>query len=123
MQAPAFRHSFGLGENDLQKLQLWINGAGIRWGLHSEHRTGFGLSESIDENTWQFGFHRMFLGYAVGAGEPWQGIEPYDEIGGLDAELMGPLHLIMDRMEKHWHQLKEPGTPQGLVRPNSDAVK
>ena len=112
LQVPAFRQRFGLGENDLQKLQLWIDGAGIRWGLHAAQRTAFDLPRGIDENTWQFGFRRMFLGYAVGAGEPWRDIEPYGEIGGLEAELIGPLHLIIDRLEKHWQELKEPGTPQ-----------
>jgi len=112
LQVPAFRHRFGLGENDLEKLQRWIDGAGIRWGLHAEQRETFDLPQSIDENTWQSGFRRMFLGYAVGAGDPWKEIEPYGEIGGLEAELLGPLYLIFNRLEKQWQALKEPGNPQ-----------
>jgi len=112
LQVPALRHRFNLGENDLPKLRMWIDGAGIRWGLHAAQRTAFDLPRSIDQNTWASGFRRMFLGYAVGAGEPWRNIEPYGEIGGLEAELIGPLHLIFNRLEKHWQALKEPGTPQ-----------
>ena len=40
-------------------------------------------------NSWRFGLRRMLLGYAVGSGEACDGIEPYDEIGGLD-DLIGP---------------------------------
>lgn len=112
LQVPAFRHRFGLGENDMQKLQMWIDGAGIRWGLDAAQRTAFDLPRSIDENTWQFGFRRMLLGYAVGTGESWRDIEPYGEIGGLEAELIGPLHLIIDQLEKHWQTLKNPWPPE-----------
>jgi len=112
LQVPAFRNRFGLGENDLQKLQIWVDGAGIRWGLNAAQRTAFDLPLDIHENTWQFGFYRMLLGYAVGTGEPWRDIEPYDEIGGLEAERIGPLYLMISRMEKHWQALKKPGSPQ-----------
>ena len=33
--------------------------------------------------SWAFGLRRLLLGYTVGAGEAWQGIEPFDDIGGL----------------------------------------
>ncbi len=112
LQVPAFRHRFGLGEDDLQKLQMWVDGAGIRWGLDAVQRTAFDLPRDLDENTWQFGLRRMLLGYAVGTGEPWRDIEPYDEIGGLEAERIGPLYLMISRMEKHWRALREPGSPQ-----------
>ncbi len=112
LQVPAFRHRFGLEEHDVQKLQLWIDGAGIRWGLNAVQRTAFDLPQGLDENTWQFGLRRMLLGYAVGTGESWRDIEPYGEIGGLEAELIGPLHLLISHLEKHWQALKDPCPPQ-----------
>ena len=112
LQVPAFHQRFGLGEHDVQKLQLWIDGAGIRWGLDATQRTAFDLPQDLDENTWQFGLRRMLLGYAVGTGESWRDIEPYGEIGGLEAELIGPLHLLIRHLEKHWRALKTPGLPQ-----------
>ena len=113
LQIPAVRHRFSLEEQDVRKLQRWIDGAGIRWGLNGEQRTAFDLPPDITANTWQFGLRRMLLGYAVGAGEPWRGIEPYDEIGGLEAELIGPLHDICRHLEKHWRTLKKPASPKG----------
>lgn len=112
LQIPAVRYRFGLEEQDVRKLQRWIDGAGIRWGLTGEQRTAFDLPQDISANTWQFGLRRMLLGYAVEAGEPWRDIEPYDEIGGLEAELIGPLHVICRHLENHWHALRKPAPPQ-----------
>ncbi len=54
----------------------------------------------------------MLLGYAVGSnsGNNWREIEPYDEIGGLDAALLGPLVQLFDRLEATWRALREPAT-------------
>jgi len=112
LQVPAFRHRFGLEENDVQRLRLWIDGAGIRWGLSAHQRTTFDLPHGVEANTWQFGLRRMLLGYAVGAGESWRDIEPYGEIGGLEAGLVGPLHRIVSLLEKHWQTLRAPSVPQ-----------
>jgi len=112
LQVPAFRHRFGLEEHDVQKLQLWIDGAGIRWGLSADQRMVFDLPHGIEANTWQFGLKRMLLGYAVGTGDSWRDIEPYGEIGGLEAELVGTLYSIVVLLEKHWQTLRSPGAPQ-----------
>ena len=112
LQVPAFRDRFGLGEKDVIQLQRWIDGAGIRWGLHALHRTEFDLPPGMAQNTWAFGLHRMLLGYAVGTGVPWQNIEPYDEIGGLEAAFVGPLSVILSHLEKHWRALRKPAPPK-----------
>lgn len=108
LEVPAFRERFGLSEADLPRLHRWIEGAGIRWGLNAELREGFGLPPGLEQNTWLFGLRRMLLGYAVGAGDPWRGIEPYDEVGGLDAALVGPLAAILAQLEKHAKALGRP---------------
>jgi exodeoxyribonuclease V gamma subunit len=110
LDVPAFRARFGLAEADLSRLRQWIEGSGIRWGLSAEQRRGFGLPDGLDQNTWLFGLRRMLLGYAVGAGEPWQGIEPYDEVGGLEAARVGPLSAMLETLERHWRTLAQPAT-------------
>lgn len=110
LEVPALRQRFKIAETDLPLLHRWICGANIRWGLHAEQRTSLGLPK-FTENTWQFGLRRMLLGYAVGAhAHPWQDIEPYDEIGGLDAALLGPLVELLNHLEMTWHTLREPTT-------------
>ena len=110
LEVPAFRERFKLSKGDLPKLHQWIEGAGIRWGLSAEQRKGFDLPEGLDQNTWLFGLRRMLLGYAVGSGPSWQTIEPYDEIGGLEAALVGPLFDILETLENHSRILRQPAS-------------
>lgn len=111
LDVTAVRQRFGLAEADISILHRWIDGAGIRWGLHATQRSGLGLPARFEQNTWRFGLRRMLLGYAVGNGEAWGEIEPYEEIGGLDAALIGPLARILDALEAYWESLREPAPP------------
>ncbi|MBN8455943.1 exodeoxyribonuclease V subunit gamma, partial [Accumulibacter sp.] len=110
LEVPALRRRFAISAEDLPLLHRWIRGAGIRWGLHAEHRESFGLPRPAEEaaaNTWLFGSRRMLLGYAVGANAgAWQGIEPYDEIGGIDAASLGPLLQLIERLQACWQMLR-----------------
>ncbi|MGF6712129.1 exodeoxyribonuclease V gamma subunit [Luteibacter sp. W1I16] len=110
LDVPAIRKRFGLGEDDLPLVHRWIEGAGIRWGLDAAQRASLGLP-ALEQNTWRFGLRRMLLGYAVGRGEAWGDIEPYDEVGGLDAGLVGPLSDLLDSLGTHWRSMAEPAPP------------
>ena len=96
LEVPAIARRFGLEEDDLPTLARWTEGAGVRWGLDQAQRAGLGLEACGEQNTWLFGLRRMLLGYASGA--PFAGIDPYDEIGGLDASLVGALADLVDRL-------------------------
>lgn len=111
LDVPAVAHRFGLADEDLAVLGRWIEGAGVRWGLDHEHRSGLGLGMAGEQNAWIFGVRRMLLGYASGAGASFGGIEPYAEVGGLDAALAGSLAQLVDCL-LHWRaQLDTPRTP------------
>jgi exodeoxyribonuclease V gamma subunit len=112
LDVPALRKRFGIDEADLPTLHRWIEGAGIRWGMNAEHRAGLGLPAELEQNSWRFGLRRMLLGYAVGSSDAYDGIEPYDEIGGLDAALIGPLAALLDALEIAHQSLTEPAPPQ-----------
>ncbi|PRB79914.1 exodeoxyribonuclease V subunit gamma [Pseudomonas sp. MYb185] len=111
LDVPALRGRFGLSEAELPTLQRWIEGAGIRWGLDQQRRQAQGLPPGLDSNSWRFGLRRMLLGYASGTAPAWQGIEPYDEIGGLDAALIGPLSQLLERLDEHERLLGQPASP------------
>ena len=98
LDVPALAKRFGLVAEDLPRLSLWIAGAGIRWGLDPTHRESLGLAACGEQNTWLFGLRRMLLGYANGDGPALQGIEPYGEVGGLDAALAGSLAALLERL-------------------------
>ncbi|WP_044871327.1 exodeoxyribonuclease V subunit gamma [Pseudomonas sp. LFM046] len=107
----ALRARFGIREEELPTLRRWLEGAGIRWGLDARQREALGLGPGLEQNTWRFGLRRMLLGYAVGGAGAYAGIEPYDEIGGLDAALIGPLTRLLEALEIQLEQLREPATP------------
>ena len=110
LDVPAVRARFAIQESDLPTLHRWIEGAGIRWGLSAEQRATLGLPEGLEQNSWRFGLRRMLLGYAVGVGQGCDGIEPYDEIGGLDAALIGPLVALLDALDVACQTLSQPAT-------------
>jgi len=111
LDVPAVARRFGLADEDLPVLGRWIEGAGVRWGLDHEHRSGLGLGMAGEQNAWIFGVRRMLLGYASGAGESFTGIEPYAEVGGLDAALAGSLAQLVDCLLTWRAQLDTPRTP------------
>ncbi|MFT8232629.1 exodeoxyribonuclease V subunit gamma [Pseudomonas guariconensis] len=110
LDVPALRARFAIAQSDLPTLHRWIEGAGIRWGLSAKQRATLGLPEGLEQNSWRFGLRRMLLGYAVGVGEGFDEIEPYDEIGGLDAALIGPLVALLDALDVACEALSQPAT-------------
>ncbi|MGQ7814456.1 exodeoxyribonuclease V subunit gamma [Metapseudomonas furukawaii] len=111
LDVAALRARFGIREDELPTLRRWLEGAGIRWGLDARQRESLGLGEGLEQNTWRFGLRRMLLGYAVGAAGAYADIEPYDEIGGLDAALIGPLTRLLEALDRQLETLKAPATP------------
>ncbi|WP_027965866.1 exodeoxyribonuclease V subunit gamma [Halomonas halocynthiae] len=121
VEVPALRQRFSLDIDDLPTLRRWIEEAGIRWGLNAQQRANLDLPNDLSANTWAFGLRRLLLGYAVGdtaaspldsshASEPWHNIEPYGDIGGLEATLIGPLSDLLDTLHRHWQQLSQSAT-------------
>ena len=98
LDVPALARRFGLSEDDLPTLGQWIEGAGVRWGLDAGHRAGLGLAPAGEQNAWMFGVRRMLLGYAAGNGAAYAGVEPYSEVGGLDAALAGSLAQLIEAL-------------------------
>ena len=121
LEVSAIAARFGINPDSLPKLTDWMVGAGIRWGLDEAHRADLGLSECGDQNSAWFGLHRMLLGYASGA--VWtevtlagvDKIEPYAEVGGLEAELAGSLAHLLQALV-NWRTLAStPATPEVWV--------
>lgn len=111
LEVPGVRDRFGIGEDEIPLARQWIQGANIRWGLHGEHRESLELPAHLDRNTWQAGLRAMLLGYGMGDDEPWAGVEPYGEIGGLQASLAGRLNHFIHKLEVLWQALQVPRAP------------
>jgi exodeoxyribonuclease V gamma subunit len=118
LEVPALAACFGVDAADQPLLARWLAGAGVRWGLDAPHRGTLGLAACGDANTWAHGLQRMLLGYAVGDADapgrpdtPWAGIEPYAEVGGLDAALAGSLAALLQAVRDWWRLAAEAATP------------
>lgn len=111
LDVAALRARFGVLEEELPTLRRWLEGAGVRWGLDAQQRETLGLGPGLEQNTWRFGLRRMLLGYAVGSGGAYADIEPYDEIGGLDAALIGPLTRLLDALDEQQQRLQDALAP------------
>ena len=111
LDVPAVARRLGVDSADLPLLAAWMQGAGIRWGLHGAHRAQLGLAACGDGNTAQFGLQRMLLGYASGQAGAFAGIEPFDEVAGLSAALAGALAQLLQTLDGWWHGATQPRTP------------
>lgn len=99
LDTPALRERIGLNEEDLPQLRHWISDANIRWGLDAGQRGQLNLPAE-HTNTWLFGLERMLLGYASGSNRAWQGIQPYNEVAGLSAAIVGPLITLVKLLQQ-----------------------
>ncbi len=91
-------------------LQKWINESGIRWGLNEKSATQWDLPE-LPQNSWVFGLKRMLLGYAMGDAM-FADISPYDEVQGLQGDLLGRFIDFIDALISLEEALKQPYNAQ-----------
>ncbi len=93
------RDRFGLAESDLDVIRVWVRNTNIRWGRDAKQRESLGLP-GLAENTWQQGIERLLAGYAMaGKGERmFQGVLPYDEVEGGNAEVLGHFAEYLGRL-------------------------
>ncbi len=92
------RRRFGLSDDDLDQLALWVDGAAIRWGLDVRHRGSYGLTHA--ENTWRAGLDRVLLGVAMAAEDHrFVGATlPVDDVASNDIDLAGRFGEYVDRL-------------------------
>jgi exodeoxyribonuclease V gamma subunit len=100
------RRRFGFDDDDLRRLEEWVVGSGIRWGLDAEHRRTFGLN-GLGANTWQAGLDRTLLGAAMTGNRPrlYGDVLPLDDVDSGDIELAGRLAELLARLGAALHAL------------------
>ena len=127
LEVEAIRNKFSLETKDLPTLQRWIRDAGVRWGLDAKHCSENllfsdpGTSQQWAQNTWEFGLNRLFMGYAMGDGEPVDDISPYAEIGGLESQILGSLQALIKAM-KGLRDVLSAKAPPLIWRKRFDAI-
>ncbi|WP_372880192.1 exodeoxyribonuclease V subunit gamma [Psychromonas sp.] len=96
LEVPAILQRFKLDQDEFVLLQKWINESGIRWGLDEQSALQWDLPR-LSQNSWLFGIRRMLLGYAMSDGL-FEGISPYDEVQGLQGDLLGRFIDFIDAL-------------------------
>jgi exodeoxyribonuclease V gamma subunit len=95
------RRRFGFSDDDLFRLEEWVNGAFVRWGFDAEHRRAFQLAD-VGANTWRAGLDRILLGVAMAedAQRLFGETLPLDDVDSGDIELAGRLAEFVHRLQR-----------------------
>ncbi len=99
LRQPTIHPQFQLAAADLDTLQQWIIGSGIRWGLSGSQRREEGLPE-FAESSWRAGLERLLMGYAIEGDDLIDGILPYADIEGKGAQPLGGLCRFIEVIEQ-----------------------
>lgn len=94
------RSRFSFDDEALADIDRWAKRTGVCWGLDPEHRSRFGLPDSLGANTWQWALDRILIGSAVDDDQlalAIGGVAPFG-IEGLDAELAGRFAEALGRI-------------------------
>ena len=93
------RRRFRFSDDDLFRLEEWVNGACVRWGFDAAHRGDFHL-EGIGANTWQAGLDRILLGVAMAEERQrlFGGALPLDDVDSADIDLAGRVAEFVHRL-------------------------
>jgi len=117
------RRRFGFDDDDLGRLEEWVVGAGIRWGLDAARRAPYKL-EGLGANTWRAGLDRTLLGVTM-AEERQRlvgGVLPLDDVDSGDIELVGRFAEFIDRLDAAVAALCESQPIDGWASSIADAT-
>ena len=94
------RRRFRFSDDDLYRLEEWVNGAFVRWGFDAAHRSAFQL-EGIAANTWQAGLDRILLGVTMAEERQrlFGATLPLDDVDSGDIDLAGRLAEFLQRLQ------------------------
>ncbi len=96
LEVPTILQRFKITQDEFILLQKWVNDSGIRWGLDEKSASQWQLPE-LPQNSWMFGLKRMLLGYAM-SDDMFAEISPFDEIQGLQGDLLGRFIDFIDAL-------------------------
>ena len=93
------RRRFHLDDDELARIEEWVTGTGVRWGLDAAHRRPFEL-DALDANTWRSGIDRLLLGVAMTEDDHplVGGVLPLDDVDSGDIVLAGRLAELVERL-------------------------
>ncbi len=90
-----------LTEEDIERIRKWIADTNIRWGLNGTQREKDFDLINFDENSWEKGLNRMFLGFCL-KDDDYPKLHysylPYDQFEGHNVFVLGKLSLFISKL-------------------------
>lgn len=110
LRLPAIQKRFAIAEQELDIIIRWMSSARIHWGLNAAHKQRFiDIEHSSDINTWEWGLKRLLIGFAQIDEAVLQGdLLTLPDAEGQQSEVLGKLCLLLEQLQWHLQQLKEP---------------
>jgi len=100
-----------LNEEDIELCRKWIADTKICWGINGQQREkDFGLI-NFDENSWEKGLNRMFLGFCIKDDEYPKlhyGHLPYDQFEGHNNLILGKLSFFINFLKDIYRKFQKP---------------
>ncbi len=99
LATPSIASRLGLDEIERDRIALWLEKAGVRWGIDEAQRMEHGLPEG-GHHTFAQGLASLILGYAVSSDEPllFDDVIAFDEIEGKSAEILGTFTRFLSEL-------------------------
>jgi exodeoxyribonuclease V gamma subunit len=94
------RRRFRFSDEDLFRLEEWVNGSFVRWGFDAAHRSAYQLAD-VGTNTWRTGLDRILLGVAMAERDQrlFGDSLPLDDVDSGDIDLAGRMAEFVERLQ------------------------
>jgi exodeoxyribonuclease V gamma subunit len=112
LQCPVIAETFDIAPGDIRELTDMVHRSGILWGMDPDHRRDL-TGKGFKENTWQFGFERLFLGIAMPAAQETlvNDVLPCPFAEGTNAAILGQFTHFCHTLFRHLNTLDAQYTP------------
>jgi exodeoxyribonuclease V gamma subunit len=102
LDVPAVARRFGIDAAARVQLEHALRRARVAWGLDADMKAQMGAAP-VAANSWQFGFDRLYAGFALGDDTPYDVLDDVLAVNGVSggvADAVGRLDLLL-------HELRE----------------
>ena len=109
VQFEPVRRRFGWSIDDVERLSLWCERLGAKWGFSAEHRQAWGLPGHLATGTWRATVDQLLAGLALAAPTPrlvLGEVAPYDDLSTDEFPLVGAVADLLSRLVRLHHRVQ-----------------
>ena len=112
LKLPAVHEPLGLTEDDVNQIAVWLEKAGVHWGLDAEHKNRYLKGERLtSQYTWEQGLNRLLQGFMYSDTASIQDdLLLIPDVEGQQAEVLGKLMLFIEHLSQYVVELSSERT-------------